>query len=335
MTTLPLERCARLQIAVVGCGPVGALHAQAIVDSPAAELIGICEVDAARRDKARQRFDVPAYHTIDDLLADLRPNAVTVATPDHLHLQPVCAAIEADCHVFCEKPLATSVSDAEQMLAAATRRGVFLAVDYNRRFADGYRSAHEMLRERQIGELEYFLFRVTDRTPPPKVAREPYVIFGTLLTHHLDLARWYGGELWRMHAHADEIGHGLLRRVTLSLEMKSGACGTIVAAYRDHQSRTAEWLTLHGTKGTIIVEDASRCVTLSGNEPECCISTEPSVAGENAITDSIMAHVRAFVENVAVGRQSPVTGQDGLASLQLAATAVESITSGKSVDVRT
>ena len=244
-----------LRMAVVGCGPIGNLHARAISGSPNAQLVAVCDSDAARRNEAAARWNVRAYATEQEMLAGETLDAVTIATPDHLHVELTLAALDAGCHVFCEKPLATSPAEAERLVSTAAERGVHLAVDYNRRFAFGYRTAKELLAAGRIGELKYCVIRASDRTPRAAVARHPQVILTTFLTHFFDLLRFYGGPIRQVQAVCGrEPAGGLMRSISLSFQFAGGAVGTIMAGYRDGQTRTAEWLELGGTAGAIVVE---------------------------------------------------------------------------------
>jgi UDP-N-acetylglucosamine 3-dehydrogenase len=368
MTSLASQSARPLRMAVIGCGPIGGLHAQAIQASPLASLVAVCDPDAERRTAMAEPFRAAAYDNAGQLLAEQKLDAVTIATPDHLHVEPALAAIEAGCHVFCEKPLATEVHQAERLVRAAAERGVHLAVDYNRRFAFGYRTARQQLEQGSIGKLDYIILRVSDRTPRAEVARNPHVMFTTLLTHHLDLMRFYGGEIRRLHALAGDEpaaapepvsklpGEGdspillselrkigtvpavskpvLMRSVTLSLQFAGGAVGAIVAGYRDEQARTSEWLELGGTAGSLVVEDITRRVILCGPDPDRPRTFEPNPFGTGAaFYDSLVQHVQAFIEQVARGQQPPVTGRDGLVGMQWAAAAVESLRSGQAVEI--
>ena len=336
MTALATKSDGRLRMAVIGCGPIGRLHAQAIEASNRASLLAVCDPDVERRTAMAERFRAAAYANARQLLAEQPLDAVTIATPDHLHVEPALAAIEAGCHVFCEKPLAGRVDEAERLVRAAAERGVHLAVDYNRRFAFGYRTAKQQLDQGSIGKLDYVALRVSDRTPRAEVARgDAHVMFTTLLTHHFDLMRYYGGEIRRLHALAgDEPAGELMRNVTLSLQFANGPIGAIVAGYRDGQTRTAEWLELGGTTGSLVVEDMTRRVILSGADPDRREVFEPNSFGAGgAFYDSLIEHVHAFIEHVGQGQPPPVTGRDGLIGMQWAAAAVESLRSGGMVEV--
>ncbi len=332
MTTIPACDPARtLRMAVIGCGPIGRLHAQAIVAAPQARLAAVCELDAKRRESAGDTFNVPAYEDPRRLFAEEQLDAVAIATPDHLHVEPTLAAIEAGCHVFCEKPLATQVCEAQRLVSAARNGKVHLGVDYNRRFAFGYRTARRLLDEGAIGRLQTLRIQVSDRTPPPHVARHPFVIFTTLLTHHLDLLGWFGGEIVRLQAVAGHQPIGpLLREVAITCEFEGGS-GMIAARYRDDLTQTVESLELEGTGGAIRVEGACGGVVLK----ECSSGVEQRFepADDESFYDSVVAHVRAFIEQVASGAAPPVSGADGLSSLKLAAAAVKSIELQQAIEV--
>lgn len=336
MTTAPrrFDESAALRAAVIGCGPIGLLHAQAIAASPQAALVGVCDLDPKRRDEVARQFGAGAYERVEQLLADERPDVVTIATPDDLHVEPALAAIAAGCHVFCEKPLAADAQQAERMVRAAAERQVCLGVDYNRRFAFGYRTAKRLLDEGAIGRLRHCRLTVSDRTPPPKVARHPLVMFTTLLTHHFDLLRHYCGAMRSLRARAGHEPIGpLLRDVTLSFEFAGGATGTIQSGYRDELTRTVERMELAGSEGTVVVEDVTGPVTWTSGDGQRTQSFSPD--REETFCDSLIAHVRAFVECVARGAPAPVTGDDGLVGMRLAAATVESIHSGKTIQVAT
>ena len=326
-----------LRIAVVGCGPIGLLHARAIAGSPRAALVALCDRDAERLARAVDLHPAAGYSDVERMLAAERIDALTIATPDHSHVEPALAAIAAGCDVFCEKPLADNVLDARRVVRAASERGVRLGVDYNRRFGFGYRTARRLLDDGAIGQLQSCLVRVSDRTPPPEVACNRHVIFTPLLTHHLDLLRWFGGEVRQVYAIAgDAPPQAIARHVSLSLVFASGATGTLVADYRDEQTRTAERMELGGTLGTLLVDDVTRRAILTRADPDHRETFEPNpFARAEAFYDSIVDHVQVFIERAATGEQPPVTGHDALASLLIAAAAVESLETAQAVEVPT
>ncbi len=130
-----------IRAAVIGCGAIGRLHAEAIQHSCHARLTCVCDADRDVAAGLAMATGAKAFASFDDMLRSEPLDVVTVATPDHLHAAPVLAAIAHGVHVFCEKPLAQTAAEAADIARAAAERGVQVGVDYNRRFGFGYRKA--------------------------------------------------------------------------------------------------------------------------------------------------------------------------------------------------
>ena len=255
-------------------------------------------------------------------------DVVTVATPDHLHVNVALTAIAAGCHVFCEKPLAATANDARRLVEAAACRGVLLGVDYNRRFGYGYQVARGLLDGRKLGEVHQVVIHVLDRPPRAEVARVPEVILTTLLTHHLDLARWFGGEVASIAARFGPIDPNeprVRRDVALTLTFAGGAIGAIVAGYRDGQTRTFESAEIVGRLGTVRVEDVTRSATFWTDNPDRREVFEPNLLPFDFSLDAtIREHVNVFLARVLAGLPPPVPGIDGLRGLELVEAALRS-----------
>src|SRR5262245_9057701 len=90
----------QLRVAVVGCGPVGQLHAQGVLACATAKLACVCDIRQDRAATLSQRFGVPAYTSLTQLLEQQSLDLITIATPDHLHASICTDALKANCHVF-------------------------------------------------------------------------------------------------------------------------------------------------------------------------------------------------------------------------------------------
>lgn len=344
MTTSTTSHKQRLRAAVVGCGPIGRLHAEGIRSSPICELVAVCDIDPDREAGLAAAFGVPVYQALDELLAAQRPDVITIATPNHQHVQPVLAGLAAGCHVFCEKPLATEWDEVRQLCRAAELHDRHLAVNFNRRFGWGYQLAREWITHGRIGSVTQVLIHVTDGSPPPAVAREPLVMLTTLLVHHFDLLRFLAGEVHSVSATGGPVTGGpltgnpltgnLVRQLSITIGFVSGAIGTIVAGYLDGQSRTAERSVVGGELGEIVVDDVSRGVSFRGlNRDEMTVvSPDPFVRGD-AFYPTILAHVQDFLRAVAEGSAPSVSADDALRSMAIAQAARESIGLGRPVEL--
>lgn len=322
-----------LRMAVIGCGRIGLVHARGIATSQQAALAAVCDIDPSRAEHVGKTFGAAAYHDVRQMLAAERLEAVTIATPDHAHVEPALAAIEAGCHVFCEKPLAESCAAAQAMASLALERGVHLGVDYNRRFGFGYRRARQLIDESAIGELQSIVVLVSDPPPGPPLSKNRFAIFTTLLTHHFDLVAWYGGPIRSIMAVAGQY-KALVGNVHITCELRTGVVATIIANYRTGQPRTLERMDLIGSQGTLTVDNVTRGVTLErlGSDDVQTLRLDSSDSGD-AFYQTLIDHLQSFIAHLARGESPDVTAQDALASLAAAEAAIESLQSGRSIEL--
>jgi predicted dehydrogenase len=124
----------RLRVGVVGAGIYGSNHIAAYHWNRDVDLVAVCDFRQERRDAVERRYGVKAYAQVEAMLEAERLDALSVATPDAFHLDPTLAAIRQGVPVLVEKPLATSIQDANDIIEAAERAGVRVAVDYHKRW---------------------------------------------------------------------------------------------------------------------------------------------------------------------------------------------------------
>ncbi len=104
-----------LRVCVIGLGPIGNRHAELYREDPLAELVGVCDMDKGRADAAAATHGVPAFYDVQTMLDALRPDVVSVATGGYEygsdHYLPTMQALEAGCHVLCEKPISNEIAE--------------------------------------------------------------------------------------------------------------------------------------------------------------------------------------------------------------------------------
>lgn len=181
--------------AVIGTGIVGgAWHAYVYSQMPQAELVAVCDLDIERARAIAQKYGVP--HVYDDyrqLLANPAVEAVSIATPDFAHREIAVAAAQAGKHILVEKPLATTVADAEAILQASEAAGIKLMVDFHNRVNPPFISAKQSVESGELGALKYIYARLSNTTFVATqmlswASRSSALWF--LASHTFDLAHW-------------------------------------------------------------------------------------------------------------------------------------------------
>jgi predicted dehydrogenase len=144
-----------IRVGIAGLGRSGwGIHARLL--DPLREkfqVVAVVDDDPSRREEAVERFDCMAYENYADLLADKAVELVVVALPSFLHAERSIGALEAGKHVVCEKPMATSLDDADRMVTAAERTGNILAVFQNRRYDLDFVKIREIIASGVLGRI--------------------------------------------------------------------------------------------------------------------------------------------------------------------------------------
>ncbi len=143
----------RLRVGIIGSGGIArAQHIPNYKRHPRAEVVAVADVDERAARLAADQFDIPnVYADYNELLARDDVDAVSVATPPAMHHDPVVAAAKAGKHILCEKPMALTVAQCDEMVGAARAAGVRLMVGYQPRFSASWQAVRRLIDEGAIG----------------------------------------------------------------------------------------------------------------------------------------------------------------------------------------
>lgn len=194
---MPKKNPKRIGLAIIGAGRVGLFRAEVAARHPQVDFIGLAEIDPERAKLVAGKIGAD-FVTADfrELLARPEVTAAIIATDEHLHVEPILAALERKLSLLIEKPLATHLADSERVLAAIQKAKGDAVVGYTQRFRRRWLAAKEKVRTGALGEVTLVTsrafmnrlvaldnYRRTDR--PSEIS--PMVISGT---HALDVVMW-------------------------------------------------------------------------------------------------------------------------------------------------
>src|SRR5579859_97643 len=145
-----------LNVAVIGCGNIGAVHGRMYTEHPKARLVAVCDIVPAKADQFAVRFGAKPYYSVEELLRSEAVDSVSVTTAGEEnggdHYEPTMQAIAAGKHVLCEKPLSNNYEQAKEMVRFAAERGVVLRNNLNHRFTPAAEKARKLIDEGQLGQ---------------------------------------------------------------------------------------------------------------------------------------------------------------------------------------
>jgi len=140
-----------VKFAVLGYGKIGSRHAEKLMGVKGAELESVCDIVPERADAGAKAHGVPAYYSLEDLLANSKADFINVCTPTGLHFNHTMVALEAGKHVLCEKPMALRAEEAVRMVETAEKNGKLLFVVKQNRFNAPVRLVAKLLRDGKMG----------------------------------------------------------------------------------------------------------------------------------------------------------------------------------------
>jgi predicted dehydrogenase len=297
-----------LRVGVIGVGVMGSNHARVLAGLAGVTLAGVADPDRAQAELVARTLGCPAFASVEQLL-DSGPDAVTIAAPTELHHRIALTCIARGVHVLVEKPIASSVEEGRDIVTAAKRVGVTLMVGHVERFNPAVEAVKEAIRGEDI--LSIAITRVGPF--PPRMSKVGVVI--DLAVHDIDLIRWF------TESEIDEVqpqtSSAVAEREDIALLQFRTASGVLAHI-------NTNWLTpfkarsvVVATRGKYITGDLlTRQVTeCFGFQPDGSYSMRHLSVGHN---EPLRTELNAFVHAVRTGTTPPVTGEQGVASLDIA-----------------
>jgi predicted dehydrogenase len=326
-----------MRIGIAGTGFMGATHAAGWAET-GAEIAGFAAETPAEAEPLARAYGAEVYPALADLIADV--DVVDACTPTHLHHRMVLQAAAAGKHVVCEKPLARHLPEAQEMVRACREAGVRLLVAHVVRYFPEYALAQEQVAAGAIGRPG--VLRLTRGSYRPKKPVGNWFldeaksggILMDLMIHDFDYARWLAGEVETVFARkvtaADpeapvDYGLAILRHRSGALTHVAGAW-----AYPPPVFRTG--LEIAGDRGLIQFDsDVTAPITSllrhDGDDDAPDVALPASPTSESPYT----AQIKEFYQALLSGSPARVSAEDGLAAVQIAVAAMESVATGRPV----
>jgi len=185
----------KINYGIIGVGIQGENHIRCLKNNPQVELKAIADINKERARNIVEKYKIRKwYEDYRKLLTDPEIEAVSITTPDFLHKEIVIEAARCGKHILVEKPLATSVKDAREIVNVSRASDVKLMVNFSNRWSPPFRHVKESIDKGELGEIFYAYARLSDTIyVPTKMiswAHKTNVLW-FLGSHVIDLLLWY------------------------------------------------------------------------------------------------------------------------------------------------
>lgn len=331
-----------LRACVIGMGPIGNNHSNVYFNGDNVTLVGVCDIIPQRAKAGGKKYGVPYFTDATKMLSELKPDICSVATGGYEyssdHYLPTIQALEAGCHVLCEKPISNDLRKGKEMVDTAHRLNRCFGVDLNHRFTPAARQAKKWQNEEKLGDLIFLNMALWIGKFMP--LDSPYYHLKALNPHSMDIIRYFGGDVDEVHLYAMKApGRDIWSTASFNLKFKNGMVGHLTSSYDIERGHPMERCEVAGTGGRIVFEDMWREATLypRGN-PVKEVYTNPVFGGFREFYDTFEDRIMCFVNQVAAGvdpSEIDGSGADGLEASRIIHAGIRSLETGKPVKVST
>ena len=196
------------------------------------------------------------------MLAQAKPDLVTVCLPNEAHFEPTLHLIRAGVPLLVEKPLVFDLEEADTLLAEAAARDLFFAINLNHRYAEPVKRAKVLIEDGQLGDLVFATWRFGGE---PNFGTSPHANLIETQVHGLDMLEYLCGPIASVAAQmTDKTNPGIFTTLAVALEFENGAVGSLVGSYdSSYAYPDTQLIEINGTAGRLLIEDTVKRLTVS------------------------------------------------------------------------
>jgi predicted dehydrogenase len=317
----------QLGIGLIGAGAIADLHAKAINQLDSAKLVGIWDINRETTKTKASWYHCQSFDAAQDLCNSPEVDAILVLTPMEFHCEYVIMAAKAGKHVLVEKPVASTISEIQEMLQAVKDSGIKCMPGHNYIYEDSVRRAKQMIDQGKLGPITQFYMMYNIHHADDIRARYPGVI-RQILTHHaytmLYLAGMPKSVSCMRFSTSEQVSQENVAMATI--QMENGSLSHLCASFANDDHSSDPWtciIKVMGTKGS------SR---YSYRDWVIYEKNGPHSQTYFAYPETIANELQFFVEKVVMGDEPPLSSlEDALICQQVMEACEQSATDGKHI----
>ena len=321
-----------IKVGILGAGRMGKLHGELITKIPDVKLVGIFDTNLEKAQELAKQLDVRIYKTEEEIINDLDINTFIIATPTPFHYSSIIKIAERGGNIFCEKPLARTLREGEEIVKVVIKNKIKFGINFQRRFS---------WPEKRIKELISLLGE-------PKAGRIAYINAGykrkkgdwfadfdkcggfilDTMIHLFDLFRWYFGDVKSVFANGLLLSQSLSEPMDyafVNLTFKNEFIGLVEGGWIRRGVGIGFTCYLIGTEGTIVYDEKDgkiKVFTKNKNFEELRKEEDFSPVFES---------LKTFIKKLKNEDISFPSIEDGIDTLRIALSAIKSAQKGETV----
>ena len=322
----------KTRVGLIGCGQIGSWHLEAYQKNPDVEVAAVVDTDFDRAEKFAAQIKAKAYRSHKEMIQNEKLDGVSLCTVPSTHRDITLDLLDAGIHVLCEKPLAVSVMQAEEMFKKAKEKNRLLLTAFKLRFSEEILKAKELIDKKTLGELLTFrlIFGGYMEMAGTWYARKEISGGGVIMDngpHAIDLVQYLLGNITNVSASASDFKNlGVEDTAKLNLSLANGVSGTIDISWLAYVTPQA-YLEIYGNQGACFLDMAGISYKLNTWAEWKRISNKTDVSGGFA------RQIDHFVNSIRTGKTTVVDNEAGLRSQKVIEAVYNSIQKDSKISV--
>jgi UDP-N-acetylglucosamine 3-dehydrogenase len=340
----------KLKVGVIGCGSIAKKrHLIEYAANPNVEIVAVCDVIPERVEETAMEYRAKSFINYKEVLAIPEIDVISICLPNSLHAPVSIDALNAGKHVLCEKPMATSKQEAEDMIDAARKNNKTLMIGHNQRFVASHQKAKQLIESGVIGKI--YSFRTTFGHPGPEAwsidgasswffnKEKAYIgALGDLGVHKADLVRYLLGEVTEIGAFVETSAKentDVDDNAVCVVKTENGVIGTLVASW-SYVSGGDNSTVIYGENAVLRLEDDPEYSLIVQYKNGETVKYELDKIQTNKAGGQTNSHVIDHFVDAILNNKSPlITGEEGKKSLEVILAALESNKTSKFIEINT
>jgi UDP-N-acetylglucosamine 3-dehydrogenase len=301
-----------VNVGVLGCGFWGKNQARVYSELETSNLLAVADLDKNRAKEIGEKHDVKWYSDPAELIKRDDIEFISICTPTTTHAELALECIKAGKHVLVEKPVTDTVKEAENVIAAAEKKGVYVMVGFIERFNPAVRKARKMIRSGEIGEVVLASSKRVSRWP---VRIGDVGVVKDLAIHDVDMfCHLFDRKVEQVYAEAGSHTHKYEDYANIILRFEDGVSAFVEANWLT--PRKVRRLIVTGTAGIINVEYIKQEVTVENQD----MMYMPFFKQE----EPLKLELNHFIDSIKRDEKPTPSGEDGLMALRICEAALKS-----------
>lgn len=329
----------KFRLALFGAGRIGKIHAATVAANPDCDLVAVVDIYKPAAQEIAEKYSA-SIRTKEEVFNDPNIDGVLICSAASSHAELIEDSARANKVIFCEKPIDLDLNRVQACLKIVKENNASLSLGFNRRFDNNFIAIKEALDADKIGKTELITISSRDPEPPPlEYVKVSGGIFKDMMIHDFDMAVWLKGAMpIKLSAQASSLVNPQIAKyndydtAVVSMEFADGSLAVITNSRRASYGYDQR-VEVHGEKGMLSMENILEN-TVSMSTKKGTTQAKPLYFFLERYMQAYANELNSFVDCFKNNKEPQASGNDGKNALILAIAALNSVKTGRTIEIK-